>query len=91
MAPQAGLEPATLRLTVAARGFWMELYRVGTSRTINDLTSILFSRRVIPICPIFHAEGAQKGAQYCGRIHQWMVRPFFVRILEPTSLAVDAV
>ena len=40
LAPRAGLEPATLRLTVAPDSFWMERYCVTKSRTFKRLLMI---------------------------------------------------
>ena len=64
LAPQAGFEPATLRLTVASRGFLMTSYLLIISYTVNTLGKLLAFAPVTPIDPIFEGEGAQKGAQY---------------------------
>ena len=60
---QVGLEPATLRLTVAAARSRIVSYRFTISHTINGLDPTLFLGSVVPNDPISHREGAQKEAQ----------------------------
>jgi len=44
----------------------MESYRCSIFRTVKGLDPISLFRWVVPIDPIFHGEGAQKGAQSKG-------------------------
>ena len=83
MAPQAGFEPATLRLTGAAQGFLMASYRCSICRTVNALDVILFFRPVAPIEPIFQGGWAQNRAQCFGRITCGGMRLFFVQARFP--------
>ena len=91
LAPQAGFEPATLRLTGAAQGFLMESYRCSIFRTVNELDRILFFRPVTPIDPIFEGGWAQNWAQCFGRIINTWCAFFRPGGIERTRVPVDGV
>ncbi len=67
MAPQAGFEPATLRLTVASRGAGTESYGVVCSNTRGLRLAISSFHHFVLSQFTFRREWAQKGAHFLRR------------------------